>query len=128
MKWNRPALVVAVLLGACRAQPPVYPVESLQVSGATLRDNALMGLSSEEVRARLTQALTGSGRFALGEQARARSDARWRLTLDVPFTREAQKEGSRGTVAEVGASLSLECTTPSGPQRYEVVGLGEVAV
>jgi hypothetical protein len=121
-----------LLLGGCRQQSR-YPVERVEISGATVRDNAWLGLGPEQVRERLAQALKTSGRFELLEAEadgkKERGKVRpWRLTLDLPFTREVQKDGQPHTYAEVGATLVLERFGGDLPERYEVVGLGEVQV
>jgi len=105
----------------------VAPVE---VSGATVRDNALLGLAPEGVATLFTRALKASGRFDLkaGEAPPAGEPRPWRLTLDVPFTREVLKDGDPRSFAEVGANLTLERFGGELPQRYEVVGLGEAPV
>lgn len=129
----KPALLLVtcvLLLGACRPRASRYPVEKVEVSGATVRDNAWLGLGPEQVRERLGRALKASGRFDMVEAA-ADSEQKvrpWRLTLDLPFTREVQKEGEPGTYAEVGGNLVLERFGGELPERYEVVGLGEVRV
>ncbi|MCP3137871.1 HEAT repeat domain-containing protein [Pyxidicoccus xibeiensis] len=128
----KPALVLAscvVLLGACRSQAPRYPVAPVEVSGATLRDNALLGLAPEGVAELFTEALKASGRFESKAEKPPREAPRpWRLTLDVPFTREVLKDGDPRSFAEVGANLELERFGGDLPQHYEVVGLGEAPV
>ncbi|XXF75092.1 HEAT repeat domain-containing protein [Myxococcaceae bacterium GXIMD 01537] len=125
-----PLLISCVLLlGACRQQSR-YPVGQVDVSGATVRDNAWLGLGAEQVRDRFTQALRASKRFTLPtDEEKAKAEVRpWRLTLELPFTREVQKEGEPHTYAEVGATLVLERFGGDLPERYEVVGLGETRV
>lgn len=127
----KPALVLAlcvVLVGACRSQAPRYPVAPVDVSGATVRDNALLGLAPESVATLFTQALKSSRRFELKAEDAPRDVRPWRLTLDVPFTREVLKDGDPRSFAEVGANLVLERFGGELPQHYEVVGLGEAPV
>ncbi|MCP3105409.1 HEAT repeat domain-containing protein [Myxococcus sp. K15C18031901] len=127
----KPALWFAccvVLLGACRSQAPRYAVAPVEVSGATLRDNALLGLAPEGVATLFTRALTGSKRFEVKGEGTPGEARPWRLTLDVPFTREVLKDGDPRSFAEVGANLTLERFGGELPQRYEVVGLGEAPV
>ncbi|MBU8900377.1 HEAT repeat domain-containing protein [Corallococcus sp. M34] len=127
----KPALLLAsclVLLSACRSQAPRHPVAPVELSGTTVRDNALLGMGPEGVRILFSEALNASGRFEqLGEEV-PRKARPWRLTLEVPFTREVLKDGNPHSYAEVGASLSLERFGGDLPQRYEVVGLGEAVV
>ncbi|NMO20730.1 HEAT repeat domain-containing protein [Pyxidicoccus fallax] len=127
----KPALLLAfcvVLLGACRSQAPRHPMAPVEVSGATVRDNALLGLAPEGVGALLTDALKATGRFEPQKEDAPREQRPWRLTLDVPFTREVLKDGDPRSFAEVGANLELERFGGALPQHYEVVGLGEAPV
>lgn len=126
----KPALLLAtcvLLLGACRQQSR-YPVEKVEVSGATVRDNAWLGLGAEQVRERFARALKSSGRFEVLKEKGDREARPWRLSLELPFTREVQKDGDPHTYAEVGANLVLERFGGPLPERYEVVGLGEKRV
>ncbi|MFY1830689.1 HEAT repeat domain-containing protein [Myxococcus fulvus] len=127
----KPALILAfcaVLLGACRSQAPRYPVSPVDVSGATVKDNALLGLAPEGVATLFTLSLKSSGRFELKGDEATKDVRPWRLTLDVPFTREVLKDGDPRSFAEVGANLVLERFGGELPQHYEVVGLGEAPV
>jgi hypothetical protein len=127
----KPALLLAfcvVMSGACRPQASRYPVAPVEVSGATVRDNALLGLAPEGVAVLFTEALKTSGRFELKSDTVPREERPWRLTLDVPFTREVLKDGDPRSFAEVGANLVLERFGGDLPQHYEVVGLGEAPV
>jgi hypothetical protein len=128
----KPALLLTscvLLLGACRSQAPRYPVAPVELAGTTLRDNALLGFGAEGVRELFAAALTTSGRFEQLEEDAAKKKSRpWRLSLDVPFTREVLKDGNPHSFAEVGANLSLERFGGNTPERYEVVGLGEAPV
>jgi hypothetical protein len=128
----KPALLLVtcvLLLAACRQQSSRYPVEKVDVSGATVRDNAWLGLEAEQVRERFARALESSKRFEVLEEKADRAKVRpWRLTLELPYTREVQKDGEPHTYAEVGANLVLERFGGDVPERYEVVGLGETRV
>jgi hypothetical protein len=127
----KPALLLAfcvVMTGACRPQASRYPVAPVEVSGATVRDNALLGLAPEDVSVLFSEALKASGRFELKSDTVPREERPWRLTLDVPFTREVLKDGDPRSFAEVGANLTLERFGGDLPQNYEVVGLGEAPV
>ncbi|RKH39006.1 HEAT repeat domain-containing protein [Corallococcus sp. AB049A] len=127
----KPALLLTscvLFLGACRSQAPRYPVAPVELAGATLRDNALLGFGPEGVRDLFDDALETSGRFErVGDEAPKKARP-WRLSLEVPFTREVLKDGNPHSFAEVGANLSLERFGGNTPQRYEIVGLGEAAV
>ncbi|MGE6758817.1 HEAT repeat domain-containing protein [Corallococcus interemptor] len=127
----KPALLLTscvLFLGACRSQAPRYPVAPVELAGATLRDNALLGFGPEGVRELFDDALETSGRFERVGDAAPKKARPWRLSLEVPFTREVLKDGNPHSFAEVGANLSLERFGGNTPQRYEIVGLGEAAV
>lgn len=125
----KPALLLTacvLLLGACRSQAPRYPVEEVRLSGETLTDNSQLALGPEQVRALFRQALESSKRFELTQGKEPGPRRGWRLTLELPFTRELLKDDGRHTYAEVGATLVLERFGGELPERYEVVGLGEI--
>ena len=127
----KPALLLTacvLLLGACRSQAPRYPVEEVRLSGETLTDNPQLSLGAEQVRELFSQALKASKRFDMMEEGRPRDVRPWRLTLELPFTREVLKDDGKHTYAEVGATLVLERFGGELPERYEVVGLGEIKV
>jgi hypothetical protein len=127
----KPALLLTacvLLLGACRSQAPRFPVEEVRLSGETLTDNSQLGMGEEQVRAVFSKALKDSKRFDLLEDGRPRDVRPWRMTLELPFTREVLKDDGRHTYAEVGATLLLERFGGDLPESYEVVGLGEIKV
>lgn len=127
----KPALLLTaclLLLGACRNQGERHPVEELRLSGATLTDNSQLGLGPEQVRPLLRQALERSKRFEFTEGKSLGQRRPWRLTLELPFTREVLKGEGAHTYAEVGATLTLERFGGDLPERYEVAGLGEIRV
>ncbi|ADO72383.1 HEAT repeat domain-containing protein [Stigmatella aurantiaca] len=117
-----------VLLGACRSQAPRYPVEEVRLSGETVTDNSQLALDPERIRALFHETLQASKRFELLQGKEAREVRPWRMTLELPFTREILKDDSKHTYAEVGATLVLERFGGDLPERYEVVGLGETRV
>lgn len=125
------ALLIPLLLvlGACRERPARFPVAQVQVAGTTLAENAQLGLEREQVSAQLQEVLERTGRFQLpGSKRVLKTTPPWTLMLEIPFTREAQREGSTQTFAEVGVSLLLEQSGSDGAPRYEVVGLGEMPI
>jgi hypothetical protein len=127
----KPALLLTacvVMLGACRSQGSRFPVEDVKLSGATVTDNSLLGLGPEQVRARLRQALDTTKRFESTEGKSLGQRRPWRFTLELPFTREVLKDDGLHTYAEVGATLVLERFGGELPERYEVVGLGEIRI
>ncbi len=115
-----------LLLGACRNQGARYPVEEVRLSGATLTDNSLLALGPDQVRELLRQQLEVTQRFEPTEGKSLGQNRPWRLTLELPFTREVLKDDGQHTYAEVGATLVLERFGGELPERYEVVGLGEI--
>ncbi|WP_224241369.1 HEAT repeat domain-containing protein [Hyalangium gracile] len=125
----KPALLLTacvLLLGACRNQGSRYPVQEVRLSGETLTDNALLALGPDQVRTLLGQALEDTRRFEPTEGKSLGQTRPWRMTLELPFTREVLKDDGKHTYAEVGATLVLERFGGDLPERYEVVGLGEV--
>lgn len=130
MKPGLLIVLVALLLGACRSREPRLPVEHVSLEGETVVDNALLGWAPANVQGLFTDVLRDSRRFELLEKDEKgrRETAAWSLTLELPFTREALQEGSAHTLAEVGATLSLERRGVEPEQRYQVVGIGEVRV
>ena len=115
-----------LLLGACRSQAPRYPLEEVRLSGDTLTDNALLALSPDQVRAQLRKALEATRQFESTDGKSLGQQRPWRVTLELPFTREVLKDDASHTYAEVGATLVLERFGGPLPERYEVVGLGEI--
>ncbi|KFA92250.1 HEAT repeat domain-containing protein [Archangium violaceum] len=133
MKPGLLIVLMAVMLGACRSREPSFPVARISIQGATLVDNGLIGWASPDVQELLARTLRDSRRFELleagdkgGKDPRAQNA--WSLTLELPFTREALKDGSAYSFAEVGVTLSMERQGEESDQRYQVVGLGEVRV
>ncbi|AKJ04425.1 HEAT repeat protein [Archangium gephyra] len=133
MKPGLLIVLMALMLGACRSREPSFPVARLSIQGATLVDNGLLGWASTDVHDLFARTLRDSRRFELlGEGDKGARDKRaqgaWTLTLELPFTREALKDGSAYSFAEVGVTLSMERRGEEDDQRYQVVGLGEVRV
>ncbi|WP_375765400.1 HEAT repeat domain-containing protein [Archangium gephyra] len=133
MKPGLLMVLMALMLGACRSREPSFPVERISLKGATVVDNSLLGWAPSNVQELFTRTLRDSRRFELleegakdGKDKRARNG--WSLTLELPFTREALKDGSAYSIAEVGVTLSMERQGEEDEQRYQVVGLGEVRV
>jgi len=129
----KPGLLIAlmaVVLGACRSQVPRHPVENLALEGATVVDNGMLGWDPSRIRSLFADTLRDRRQFELLEDAEEarRTEGAWSLSLELPFTREALKDGSTFTFAEVGATLKLERRGVEPVQRYEVVGLGEIRV
>lgn len=125
----KPALLLTacvLLLGACRNQGSRYPVEEVRLSGATLTDNSLLALGQDQVRGLLHQQLEATKRFEPTEGKSLGQTRPWRMTLELPFTRQVLKDDGQHTYAEVGATLVLERFGGEVPERYEVVGLGEI--
>ncbi|WP_224371303.1 HEAT repeat domain-containing protein [Hyalangium versicolor] len=125
----KPALLLTacvLLLGACRNPGSRYPVEEVRLSGETLTDNSLLALGPDQVRTLLAQSLEDTKRFEPTAGKSLGQKRPWRMTLELPFTREVLKDDGQHTYAEVGATLVLERFGGDVPERYEVVGLGEI--
>ncbi|MGQ0508644.1 MAG: HEAT repeat domain-containing protein [Myxococcaceae bacterium] len=123
------AVLVLVALGlGCSRKPGPHYVDRIEVSGATIADNAVLGLSADDIQKQLLAKLQANGHFkqVTAEEKVPREVAPIRGQLELAFTREAQKEGREGTYAEVGASLALRRRDAQGTSRFELVGLGEV--
>lgn len=123
-------LLLLLLLGGCRSREPRFPVERVVLTGDTAVDNPWLGLEPQQVELLFTELLQHSGRFQLPEgppQQGTPAGGAWRLTLELPFTREVLQGGEGRSQAEVGASLLLEQQLPE-PQQYEVSGVGEAQV
>jgi HEAT repeats len=117
-----------LLLGACRSQGSRYPVSEVRLSGETVTNNSLLALGPDQVRTLLSQSLEDTKRFESTAGKSLGQTRPWRMTLELPFTREVMKEDGQHTYAEVGATLVLERFGGELPERYEVVGLGEIRV
>jgi HEAT repeat protein len=138
MKPGLLIVLMALMLGACRSREPSFPVARISIQGATLVDNGLLGWASTDVHDLFARTLRDSRRFELlGEGDKGGKDKRaqgaWSLTLELPFTREALKDGSSYSFAEVGVTLSMERRGEENDLHYQdlhyqVVGLGEVRV
>jgi len=131
MKPGLLIVLMALLLGACRSREPSFPVERLTIEGATVVDNALLGWAPSDIQVLFADQLRQSRRFELleeGKEKGRRVEGAWSLTLELPFTREALKDGSPVSIAEVGATLVLERRDADPEQHYQVVGLGEARV
>jgi len=133
MKPGLLIVLMALVLGACRSREPSFLVERVSLEGATVVDNSLLGWAPSDVQELFTRTLRDSRRFALleegekgGKDKRARNG--WSFTLELPFTREALKDGSAYSIAEVGVTLAMERRGEEEDQRYQVVGLGEARV
>jgi len=105
-------------------------VERVEVSGSTVTDNPVLALSPEQVRMLLLEQVSRQGSFVLLKPGQPLSEEvpPVRLTLELAFTREAQKDGRPGTYADVGATLSLRRKGIEPGTRYEIMGLGEVKI
>jgi hypothetical protein len=124
--WAAGAGVLLALAACSRAER--HPVTRLEVQGATVEDNALLGLDGAEVDALFRDALRRHGRFELDPPARPADGRAVTMVLEIPFTRESVKAGRAGSWAEVGVRLALRRKVESVGHRYDVTGLGEVEV
>ncbi len=119
---------VLALVCSCSSKSGPRLIDRIEVTGATIADNAVLGMSEGQIHTLLTEKLQKSGHFkVITAEEKVRADVvPLRASLELAFTREAQKQGREGTYAEVGASFTLRRKAAEGLSRYEVVGLGEV--
>lgn len=119
-----------VLLAVCSSiacsRSPKHALERVDISGPTVTDNAILGMTEDEVQALLEQKLQSNGHFVLPKPDEKAPAGATRVSLELTFTREAQKEGRAGTWAEVGATAILKRKLNDESRKYEVVGLGEI--
>lgn len=123
-------LVLALALGAACKKPSKHTITDVQATGPTLADNGLLGLNGTQVEAELRKTLEATGHFSFlkpGKKPPKRELAA-SLSLELPFTRESQKEGRPGTFAEVGATLVIRRKVGAETHRYDAAGLGEVLI
>lgn len=119
-------LVVLLSVLAC-TRAPKHSIEKVTISGATVDDNAILGMSGDEVLALFRSRLQNTGHFVFLEGADGKPLHAVRIELELNFTRQAKKEGRDGTWAEVGASAVVSQREKDETRRYDVVGLAEVA-
>ena len=114
----------------CGCQETRHVVERADVIGATVSDNAVLGLSPGQIQSLLNQRLEGNPRFKVLKPGQKSPDDGTviRMTLELAFTREEQKPEPPGTFAQVGASLGIRRRTNDGVSRYDVAGVGETRV
>jgi hypothetical protein len=117
--------IAAVICAACRGAKT--PVGHIDIAEETLRDNPLLAMSPAQVNELLVHKLSQARFELISAPARAGAPPIG-LRLEIPFTREAQKEGREGTFAEVGALLTIRRKENGGSASYEVVGIGESQV
>lgn len=130
-RWAWAIVAFACLAVSC-SRSDKHPVTRVEAVGGTLQENGLLGLGRDQVEEELRRALTRSGKFELlAADARKKKELKVPpviLSLDLPFTREAKKEGRDGTWAEVGATLVIRRKVDGQTHRYDVAGLGEVQI
>ena len=122
-------LLVLLALAGCKRDVK-YLVDRVEVAGATVMSNAVLGLPPDEVQAMLQAKLAAQGRFVLpGPDLRSPPDGEpLRLTLELDFTREAAREEGAGTFLQAGVTLILRRRGEEGAVYYDVQGLGEAAI
>src|SRR5260370_21373370 len=123
-RWILWAWIAGAVFPACKE--PKHVVGQVGIAEETLRGNPMLGMSAAQVNELFLHKLS-QGPFDLPSgSARTRSgEAPIGITLEIAFTREAQKEGREGTFAEVGAQLTIRRRETDGTASYEVVGVGE---
>jgi hypothetical protein len=120
-------LVAGVLSAGGCLRAEKHAISRVELAGGTADDNVLLGLGRDKVQALFREALEASGRFELLAPGTKLPPSRRAaaLRLELPFTREASREGQDGTWAEVGATVTVERRVDGLASRYEVVALGE---
>ncbi len=129
MKFGAPLLLLVLCLpvAGCSRQSQ-HRVERVETIGATVEDNALLGLTPQQVNDFLRQKLAAEGHFTLVHERPSGVAPNLGLQLQLAFTREARKGGREGTFAEVGATMTIRRKESDGFASYEVVGVGEVKI
>lgn len=123
-----PALLLVCLANAgCRRQSK-HVVQRVETVGATVEDNALLGMTPAQVNEWLCRKLTENGHFQLVERKSSGATADLSFQLELAFTREARKDGREGNFAEVGAMMGIRRKESEGFASYEVAGVGEVKI
>lgn len=116
----------------CRRQER-FPLESVELAGDTVTDNAVLGMSPGEIRRAFEDVLRAHKGFELPTgQLNPKKDlsdgAPARLVLELVYTRFMQRESGGRTLAEVGAKVRISRRTPEGEFHYELPASGEVEV
>jgi hypothetical protein len=124
----RAALILALGVSTSCLRDDKEYIERVEVTGATVADNGVLGLTADQVDQTLRALLRADPHFVLlsGDQRAPDKHPPVRLSLELAFTREAQKDGRAGTFAEVGASIAIRRRINDVYIHYEVMGLGEV--
>jgi HEAT repeat protein len=99
-------------------------VSQVDVAPETLQGNSMLAMNPAQVEEWLVYKLR-QHRFEFASGPGPSKEQSLALRLNIPFTREASKEGRDGTYAEVGAALTMRRQEEGGFASYEVVGIGE---
>ncbi len=118
MRFLAVALACAAL-GACHRDK--YPVARIEIVGATVDDNAILGMGPPQVKRALEAELSRSGAFDVSGAAAA-SQGALRMELALELTRLARRESRPGVFAEVQATLTVHRRDADGEVRYELSG------
>ncbi len=124
---------LALLLAACTGSGK-HPVAGVEVQGATVQGNALLGMTPPQVEALVLDVVRGHGRFTVVDSKSSRvreakgADVPVTLVLEVPFTRESEKAEREGPHAEVGVLLTVRRKVDGVTHRYELEGFGQRAI
>ncbi len=125
---GRLCLLLALLhfASACDRAGALPPIAKLELAGATVQDNGLLGLTPNEVEALLRRHLQKEGGFTFESEKKGELS----MSLELEFTRETRREGAAESVAEVGAELNLRRTLKEheGTARYKLGAIGEAPV
>jgi len=128
MKFGALLLLLVLCLPVAGCSKAKHRVERVETIGATVEDNALLGLTPQQANDFLRQKLAAEGHFTLLPERSSGVAPTLGLQLQLSFTREARREGREGTFAEVGATMAIRRKEADGFASYEVVGVGEVQI
>lgn len=118
--------LLALLVGTAGCHRAPHRVERVEVIGSTVADNPLLGMTPAQVQSLWMERLRRQPLLQLlPSGAPVGSEPSVRISLELGFTREEQRQDRPGTYAEVGATLTLKRKTGEETHRYEVSGVGE---
>jgi hypothetical protein len=105
-----------------------HRVDEVEVAGPTLRDNGALGLTPAQVRRRLWDTLDRDRRFRLIVREKNPEDRpeAVQLVFELGYTREVDRAGAPGPLAEVGGTLAIHRREGEGSVRAEVTASASV--
>ncbi len=125
------ALLLLLLVTAACSGSGKHPVAGVEVQGATVQGNALLGMTPPQVEDLVREVLRRQGQFTFVDPKSARvreakgGEVPVTLAVEVPFTRESDKADRPGPFAEVGVTLTVRRRVEGLTHRYELTGFAE---